>query len=227
MFDQCIRSAKLLLSCAFAKRYSDRTVTGAPHHSDESATPSRPPRRLAKPRIPPIEQGRLTAEQQAIVGPFERRGRIDNVFTTLANHPDLARDWLTFANYVLAQVHIAPPRSRDPDPPHRLAMRRRIRMGPAYATRQGHRPHRGRFAHIRQGPDAEGATPQDRLLLKAVDELYNDAFLGDETWNALAEFYDTKQMMDLVFAVGQYNLVSMVLNSLGVQLDPELEGFPK
>jgi hypothetical protein len=26
-------------------------------------------------------------------------------------------------------------------------------------------------------------------------------------------------MMDLVFAVGQYNLVSMALNSLGVQLE--------
>jgi len=34
-------------------------------------------------------------------------------------------------------------------------------------------------------------------------------------------------MMDLVFAVGQYNLVSMALNSFGVQLDPGLEGFSK
>jgi hypothetical protein len=28
--------------------------------------------------------------------------------------------------------------------------------------------------------------------------------------------------MDIVFAVGQYTLVSMALNTLGVQLDPEL-----
>jgi hypothetical protein len=27
--------------------------------------------------------------------------------------------------------------------------------------------------------------------------------------------------------VGQYNLVSMALNSFGVQLDPGLEGFPR
>ena len=32
-----------------------------------------------------------------------------------------------------------------------------------------------------------------------------------------------QQMMDLVFTVGQYNLVSMALNSFGVQLD---EGVP-
>jgi hypothetical protein len=34
-------------------------------------------------------------------------------------------------------------------------------------------------------------------------------------------------MMDIVFAVGEYNLVSMALNSFGVQLDEGLIGFPK
>jgi hypothetical protein len=74
------------------------TVTGAQNQADEPATPRRPPPRLAQPRIPPVAQADLTAEQKAILEPFERRGRIDNVFTTMANHPQLARDWLTFAN---------------------------------------------------------------------------------------------------------------------------------
>jgi hypothetical protein len=30
---------------------------------------------------------------------------------------------------------------------------------------------------------------------------------------------------DLIFAVGQYNLVAMALNSLGVQLDDGVPGF--
>ena len=33
--------------------------------------------------------------------------------------------------------------------------------------------------------------------------------------------------MDLVFTVGQYNLVSMALNTLGVQLEDGAEGFPQ
>jgi hypothetical protein len=33
-------------------------------------------------------------------------------------------------------------------------------------------------------------------------------------------------MLDLLFAVGQYTLVSMVLNSCGVELDPGVHGFP-
>ena len=33
--------------------------------------------------------------------------------------------------------------------------------------------------------------------------------------------------MDLIFTVGQYNLVSMALNSLGVQLEEGAKGFPE
>jgi hypothetical protein len=33
--------------------------------------------------------------------------------------------------------------------------------------------------------------------------------------------------MDVVFTVGQYNLVSWALNSFGVQLDEEVPGFPE
>ena len=33
--------------------------------------------------------------------------------------------------------------------------------------------------------------------------------------------------MDVVFTVGQYTLVSMALNSLGVQLDAGLAGFAR
>jgi hypothetical protein len=34
-------------------------------------------------------------------------------------------------------------------------------------------------------------------------------------------------MLDLVFTVGQYTLVSMALNTFGVQLDDGIEGFPR
>ncbi len=49
----------------------------------------------------------------------------------------------------------------------------------------------------------------------------------DATWQGLAEHYDTQQLIDLVFTVGQYNMVSMALNTLGVQLEAGSPGFPK
>jgi hypothetical protein len=48
--------------------------------------------------------------------------------------------------------------------------------------------------------------------------------IADVTWDALARAYSIEQMMDLVFTIGQYNLVSWALNSFGVPLDDWLPG---
>ena len=37
--------------------------------------------------------------------------------------------------------------------------------------------------------------------------------------------FDTQQLLDIVFTVGNYNLVSMALNTLGVRLDEDIPGF--
>jgi 4-carboxymuconolactone decarboxylase len=50
-------------------------------------------------------------------------------------------------------------------------------------------------------------------------------------WAELAQHFEERQRMDLVFTVGQYTQVSMLLNTFGVQLDegqvldPDLKGF--
>jgi len=80
---------------------------------------------------------------------------------------------------------------------------------------------------IIEGADAKGWDKFDSTLLHAVDELYYDSFIFDDTWNALAKKYDTHQLMDVIFTVGQYNLVSWALNTLGVQRDEGVGGFPK
>jgi alkylhydroperoxidase family enzyme len=204
-------------------------VNSAQHNPDDppddpTVPPHRPPR-FAKPRIPPVPRESWTAAETALLGPLERQGRVYNVFTTMANHPELARDWLTFATHVLRNSTL-PPRDREI-----LILRIGWLCGSEYEWAQhvrfGKREGLGEddLRHIRQGPEAAGASPHDRLLLKAVDELHAEAFITDDTWNSLCETYDTRQMMDLVFAVGQYTLVSMALNSFGVQLDPGLEGF--
>ena len=77
----------------------------------------------------------------------------------------------------------------------------------------------------KSGPGTPGLSELDSLLLQATDELHADSFVSDPTWNALARHLSTEQLMDLVFTVGQYNLVSMALNSFGVQADEGLPGW--
>jgi alkylhydroperoxidase family enzyme len=78
--------------------------------------------------------------------------------------------------------------------------------------------------NIKSGTDASWSE-HDALLIQATDELHNDAFISDAIWAGLKKTYSDQQMMDLVFTIGQYNMVSMALNSFGVQLDDDISGF--
>ena len=60
-----------------------------------------------------------------------------------------------------------------------------------------------------------------------MDDLFANSVIAAARWEVLAERYSTEQMMDLVFTIGQYNLVSWALNSFGVPLDDYLPGARK
>jgi 4-carboxymuconolactone decarboxylase len=63
-------------------------------------------------------------------------------------------------------------------------------------------------------------------LLRAADELGESHFITDSIWNALQKRFSERQLMDIVFVVGHYTQVCMILNTFGVQLDPELRAEP-
>ena len=69
-------------------------------------------------------------------------------------------------------------------------------------------------------------TDEERIVLQAVDELYADDCVGEETWNAAAERFSDAEMLHLVMAAGCYRVVSGVLNSCGVELDDGVPGWP-
>ena len=59
--------------------------------------------RLDSPRIRPLEKGEWNDEVQELMKPFASQDRVFNIFKTLANHPDLARRWMVFANHILGK----------------------------------------------------------------------------------------------------------------------------
>jgi alkylhydroperoxidase family enzyme len=75
------------------------------------------------------------------------------------------------------------------------------------------------------GPDSDGGDPLDTALLRATDELYRDDRVSDGTWRALAQRLETKQLLDVLIAVGGYRATSMAINSAGVQLDANMADF--
>lgn len=152
-------------------------------------------------------------------------GPILNIFRTLAHHPDLFRRWSTFGQHVLGQSTL-PAREREiailrvghlRDAGYEWAQHVRIALGCGLSEDEVRR--------IRVGPDASEWTDAERVLLQATDELVGDAFVCDTTWQGLTENFDTRQALDLIFTVGQYDLVSMALNTLGVQIEQENQRY--
>ncbi len=181
--------------------------------------------KLDTPRLDPIQPEDWTDDIKKTLQPNVEKGTVFNIFKTLSHHPDLFRRWLVFGNHVLFKSTL-PPRERE------LII---LRIGWLCEAEYEWAQHVliGKEAgltaeeidRIKAGPNARGWSEADKLLLQATDELRKDAFITDATWNGLCQHFDKKQLMDVVFAVGQYNLVSMALNTLGVQLDDGLEGF--
>ena len=182
--------------------------------------------RLSAPRIAPLELDSLTPEQAAALAPVQG-GRLGplNIFRTLAHAPKALTRFLEWGSYVLSKRNALPERERE------LAiLRTGWNCGAGYEWTQHHAIGldagltAAEIEAIKQGSgklgaDAPGWSPLDAAILTACDELVRDHFVGDGTWAALAPLGD-KGRMDLVFTVGQYTQVSMMLNSFGVQLDP-------
>jgi len=176
-------------------------------------------------RIKPLPESEWDDETRELLESLRRGGQVFNIFSTLAHHPRLLKRWLVFGNHILAKSTL-PARHRE------IAI---LRIG--WLSRAeyewGHHVAIGRDAclsdveirRIIEGPDATGWDSFEATLLRAVDELDTNTVISDSTWGLLAERYNTEQLIDFVFTVGQYKLVSMALNSLGVQLEEGFEGF--
>ena len=182
--------------------------------------------RLSTPRVHPLPENEWDDETRKRLAPDGDASKAFNVMKTIAHHPNLLKRWLVFANHVLFKSSL-PTREKE------ILI---LRIGWLCQAEYEFGQHSiiGKQAgltdeeilRITKGPDAAGWSDLDKLLLQATDELHGDAFMSDATWNALTAHYNTQQMMDIVFAVGQYNMVSMALNTLGVQLDEGVGGFP-
>lgn len=74
-----------------------------------------------------------------------------------------------------------------------------------------------------EGDDGGGADPwseRDRLLLAAVDQMVAEHRVGDATWWGLTAHFDEPQLLELLFVVGSYLCLALVLNSVDLAPDP-------
>jgi alkylhydroperoxidase family enzyme len=146
-----------------------------------------------------------------------------NALGTLARHPLLTQAFHTFNGYILFASTLSP-RQRE-----MLVLRvATVRQSPyeweqhaVLAGDVGLGPEE--IERIAVGPDAPGWSPLERAMLSAVDELVQDGMVAESTWQVLAGDLEERQLMDLVFTVGAYEILAMAFKSFGIELDDDLK----
>jgi len=176
-----------------------------------------------KQRVPTRDLTKLTGEDAETAIKNRVGGRDLNLFKVLMHHPKLTKRWAVFAGHILSKQTV-PVREREllilrigwlNQAPYEWAQHVEIAKRAGIAEAE--------LERIKEGPRA-GWTAHEAALLQAADDLFEDSVIADSTWETLSSKYSTEQMMDIVFTIGQYNLVSWALNSFGVPLDDYLPG---
>ena len=189
------------------------------------------------PRIVPLEPQHWNEEVRRVlggsvasVGELEGREpgpRPPNILMTIAHQPRLLEPFLGFAA-ALATRGLLPRRESE-----LLALRAAWNCQSAfewghhvlYAKAAGLSD--GEIAAVAAGPDATSWSAGDRALLRAADELHEAKDIGDATWHQLLERWDSGQLVEITFVVGNYTMLSMVANATQVPLEPKLPPLPK
>ena len=180
----------------------------------------RPPSaRLSSPRLRPLSLGEMTTEQRDIVQPQVEDGKLPNLYATMIHHPGLYVPRLKFGSY-LQRDSLLPPATRE-----LLILRTAHLIRSDYewvhhvAAAKAAGLSEQDIRRIAQGPQANGWNEQQAAVLRAADELRREAFVRDDTWKVLSKYYDTKQLVEIIYTVGGYTMTGLALNSFGVQLE--------
>jgi AhpD family alkylhydroperoxidase len=74
-------------------------------------------------------------------------------------------------------------------------------------------------ARIFEGPDADGLTDRQRVLITATDEFVVTRSVSAETWSVLSTHLDRKQLIEFCMLASQYDGLAATMATLKIPLD--------
>jgi 4-carboxymuconolactone decarboxylase len=178
----------------------------------------------APPRIPPLLRAEWTDEAREVFAYWGEpdawnNGSKTNIVMVQANHPKLAMAYYALGKHLLLD-------STLPVRPRELAVLRtswHLKCEYEWHYHVGYAVNIGmsfaEIAAIGIGAEAGNWNEQDRAVLSAVDELWQNSRVTDATWASLATHFDKRQLMDLVFTIGSYVMLSWAIAAFGIQLE--------
>lgn len=177
-------------------------------------------------RTPRIAPGGWREVGPVVAGLSRVAGRVTGteppaIFLTLARNRRLFWGWLHFAGRLmpggrlprreteLVILRVATLTGCDYELTHHARLGARAGIGAAELER------------VAVGPDADGWTPRERLLLTVTDELHRDRDLSDATWSLLKREFDERTCLEVLLLIGHYEMLATTLMTLRLQPDRE------
>jgi alkylhydroperoxidase family enzyme len=181
-------------------------------------------------RVPPLDRQDIGADAIALLrSSFPRADRffatssappMPPVLGLLARHPAITGPWLGFSGALLDNGVLSA-RTRE-----LLILATARRTGASYLWAE----HVPMAAVVGLAPDDLAAiatgrphdwSAADLALLQAVEDLVDRHRVGDDTWRLLAEQFEDQALLEVLFVVGAYGCLAMVLNSTGLVAEQE------
>ena len=216
-----------MMANSFGVQPNERFAYRLPRDIPRHVRPARAtPVQLDEARLAPIPMDKWTDDVRQLLDPNDTGWPTLNLYMTLACHPDFYRPRAVQSVYIRAGSTLSGRACEI------LTLRIGWLCGAEYEWAQHIRAARRvgltneEIRRIAIGPDAPGWDPFEADLIRAADGLHRGATISSYTWKALAARYGTPELIDVVITVAGYRMVSMALNSLGTQLEPDREDFP-
>jgi AhpD family alkylhydroperoxidase len=142
-----------------------------------------------------------------------------HIFSTLGRQRRLFRGWLLFAGGLMPGGSFT--RAETELVILRVAHVRRCAYELQHHTRIARRAGLDREAvqRVAAGPEADGWSPRQRVLLRAVDALLTTRDFADATWQALRDEFRESQIVELCLLVGHYDMLATTIAALRVAPD--------
>jgi len=167
-------------------------------------------------------RGHLAAADRYLTGASDAPP-MPGILGVLGHHPRLASNWLALSGQLLEEP-VLTPRDRE-----LLVLRVAWRTRSRYEWAQHSRMAVAagvQDAEVRAvaGPlDDRPWSDADLDLLRAADQMIDAHRIDDATWGRLAARFDETELLELLFVVGTYLCLALVLNSVSLEPDPGSE----
>jgi 4-carboxymuconolactone decarboxylase len=172
------------------------------------------------PRIAPMAEGEIGPRARALVERLRQangvgeRGEVHETFRTLFKHHDVTQAYLELGVLLTFEPALSP-RDRE------LAILRTawlcgspIAWGEHVAAAKRAGIEAEAIERLTLGSAAPGWNDADRAVVRAAEELHDNAMISDGTWATLAARLDERQLIELPVLVGHYHMTAFLQNSL-------------